>query len=176
MITRPGSGPPDPGDANLAVTALFREHQLDLVRLALLMTGDRAAAEDIVQDAFERLHRRWRGLRDPGNGLAYARAAVLNGCYSAHRRLATARRHAPRLAGSAAFAPDAATVLADRSEVMPALRALPRRQREVLVLRYYAGLEAAEIAATLRISVSAVRSTTSRALAELARTLGKAER
>jgi RNA polymerase sigma factor (sigma-70 family) len=115
-------------------------------------------------------------LRDPGNGLAYARAAVLNGCNSAHRRMATARRNAPRLAGPVVSAPDTATVLADRSEVMPALRSLPRRQREVLVLRYYAGLDTAEIAATLRIGVSAVRSTTSRALAELARVLGRAER
>ncbi len=56
--------------ATVAVTDLFREHHLDLVRLALAMTGDLATAEDVVQDAFERLHRGWPRLREPSNGLA----------------------------------------------------------------------------------------------------------
>jgi hypothetical protein len=78
--------PPKRGDTGLAevadVTELFRLHQLELVRLALLMGVDLGTAEDVVQDAFERLHRRWRQLRDPASGLAYARSSVLNGCRS----------------------------------------------------------------------------------------------
>jgi RNA polymerase sigma-70 factor (sigma-E family) len=150
--------------------ALFREHHLELVRLAVLMTGDRAMAEDVVQDAFERLHRRWSRLREPGSGLAYARASVVNGCRMAHRRSAVARRYAARLAGPS-LGVDAAAAVADESEMVAALRVLPRRQREVLVLRYYADLDVAEIAATLRIGASTVRSTMSRGLAALAAVL-----
>src|SRR2546423_12251354 len=83
------------------VTELFRAHQLELVRLAVLMVGDLATAEDVVQDAFEQLHRRWRTLRKPSNALHYARSAVLNGCRSVHRRRLVARRHEPRIAPSA---------------------------------------------------------------------------
>jgi RNA polymerase sigma-70 factor (sigma-E family) len=158
------------------VAALFRDHHVELVRLALVMVGDLATAEDVVQDAFEHLHRRWRRLREPSAGLAYARSSVLNGCRSVHRRSAVARKHAPRLAGPVLHSPDAATALAEHNELLAAMRGLSRRQREVLVLRFYADLDAAEIAATLRISASTVRSTTSRGLAELARILGRADR
>lgn len=168
--TRTGSG-----DADRAVTALFRTHQLELVRLAMVMVGDLSTAEDVVQDAFEHLHRRWHRLRDPGSDLAYARSTVLNGCRTVHRRSAVARKHMPRLAGPSAPGPDTETALADRGEMLTALHGLPRRQREVLVLRYYADLDVAEIAATLRISPGAVRSTTSRGLAALAASLGRTQ-
>jgi DNA-directed RNA polymerase specialized sigma24 family protein len=88
---------PDTGRADVAaptVTELFRSHHLELIRLALLMTGDVATAEDVVQDAFERLHRRWPNLRRHDNGLAYVRSSVLNGCRSLHRRALVARKHA----------------------------------------------------------------------------------
>jgi RNA polymerase sigma-70 factor (sigma-E family) len=176
VIDGPGRAlPAGAGDADWAVTTLFREHHLELVRLALVMTGDMATAEDVVQDAFEHLHRRWPHLREPASGLAYARSSVLNGCRSAHRRSAAARRYLARLAGPLAT-PDSEAALADRGELLSALRGLPRRQREVLVLRYYADLDITEIAATLRISPSAVRSTSSRGLAALAGSLGRAER
>jgi RNA polymerase sigma-70 factor (sigma-E family) len=171
-----GAVPPPATEADRAVAALFRAHHVELVRLALLMVGDLATAEDVVQDAFEHLHRRWRRLREPGAGLAYARASVLNGCRSVHRRSAVARKHAPRLAGPVIHSPDAATALAEHGALLTALRALSRRQCEVLALRFYADLDAAEIAATLRISPSTVRSTTSRGLAELARILERGER
>jgi RNA polymerase sigma-70 factor (sigma-E family) len=174
---RPGGGTgitrEDHGDAAVAaVTDLFREHHLELVRLALVMTGDLATAEDVVQDAFERLHRGWRGLRQPSSGLAYVRASVLNGCRSAHRRAAVARKHAPRLAEPAwRPGPDVASAADDRGALAGALRRLPRRQREVLVLRYYLDLDVAEIAGTLRITPSSVRATNTRGLAALARAL-----
>jgi len=163
-------------DGAAAVTELFREHHLELVRLALIMVGDLATAEDVVQDAFERLHRGWPGLRQPSSGLAYVRSSVLNGCRSVHRRAAVARKHAPRLAGSAApGVPDAASAADDRGEIAAALRRLPRRQREVLVLRYYLDLDVAEIAGTLRIGRSSVRAAAARGLAALARALGEDE-
>jgi RNA polymerase sigma factor (sigma-70 family) len=138
------------------------------------MVGDLAAAEDIVQDVFERLHRRWDGLREPSRGLAYARTSVLNSCRSAHRRAAVARKYAPRLAlPTDGTDPDAASAIGDRGELAAALRLLPRRQREVLVLRYYADLSVAEVAETLRIAPSAVRAFNSRGLAALARALGE---
>jgi RNA polymerase sigma-70 factor (sigma-E family) len=163
--------PTESGNVAAGVTDLFRDHHLELVRLALLMVGDVATAEDVVQDAFERLQRRWPGLRQPSNSLAYVRSSVLNGCRSVHRRAAVARKHVPKLAGSSAGGPDAASAADDRGEMAAALRRLPRRQREVLVLRYYLDLDPAEIAATLRITPSSVRSTLTRGLAALGREL-----
>jgi len=158
--------------ASSAVTDLFRSHHLELVRLALLMTGDLAAAEDVVQDAFEQLHRRWPSLRQQGSGLAYVRSSVLNGCRSMHRRAKVARKHAARLAEPPSAGADAAGAVAgERSDLIAAVLSLPRRQREVLVLRYYADLDVAEIAVTLRIGPSTVRSTAARGLDALARAL-----
>jgi RNA polymerase sigma-70 factor (sigma-E family) len=157
-----------------AVTELFHEHHLELVHLAVVMVGDLATAEDIVQDVFERLHRRWHGLREPSRGLAYARTSVLNSCRSAHRRAAVARKYAPRLAPQGdGTGPDATSAVGDRGELAAALRLLPRRQREVLVLRYYADLSAAEIAQTLGISPGNVRACMSRGLAALAAVIGE---
>jgi len=61
---------PDRADPTVAVRDSFRDHHLDLVRLAMLVVGDVAPAEHVVQDAFERLHRRWHDLREPASGLA----------------------------------------------------------------------------------------------------------
>ena len=166
-----GDVPADRSGAALTVAELFREHHLELVRLAALLTGDQAAAEDVVQDAFEGLHRGWNGLRRPSSGLPYVRSSVLNGCRAAHRRAAVARRYAPRLAERPEAAVPETSAADDRSDLADALRLLPRRQREVLVLRYYLDLDVAEIAATLRITPSTVRSTSARGLAALARTL-----
>jgi DNA-directed RNA polymerase specialized sigma24 family protein len=74
---------------------LYREHALGLVRLALLLTGDRATAEDVVQDAFLGLHRHWDEVKDPGRVLAYLRTAVVNGSSSRYRRHLVARRLRP---------------------------------------------------------------------------------
>jgi RNA polymerase sigma-70 factor (sigma-E family) len=155
------------------LTEMFREHHLELVRLALIMVGDLATAEDVVQDVFERLHRRQPRLKQPESGLAYARSSVLNACRSVHRRSAVARKHEPHLAASAETYIDSTTPLADRSELAQALRRLPRRQREVLVLRYYLDLDVASTAATLKIAPSAVRSHCTRGLAALSRILGE---
>ena len=162
--------------ATAATSALFREHHGDLVRLALLMVGDLPTAEDVVQDVYASMHARWTRLAAPDATLPYVRAAVLNACRSVHRRNAAARRHAPSLAPlPESLGRDETAALADRSELAVALRALPPRQREVLVLRYYLDLDIAEIASTLRIGPSAVRSSCTRGLATLARMLGEDE-
>jgi RNA polymerase sigma-70 factor (sigma-E family) len=163
-------------DSAAAVSELLRAHHLELVRLAVLMTGDLASAEDVVQDVFEAMHRRWPSLRSGISGLAYARAGVLNRCRSVHRRNAIRRKHAADLAELPGSGPDAASAAADRDVLATALRELPRRQREVIVLRYYCDLDAGEIAAVLRIGPSAVRSTMSRGLAALALAMGEDDR
>ncbi|HEX9032801.1 MAG TPA: sigma-70 family RNA polymerase sigma factor [Streptosporangiaceae bacterium] len=160
-------------DGAAGMTALFRAHHLELVRLALMMTGDLAAAEDVVQDVFERMHRRPPLLRSDTAGLAYARAAVLNGCRSDHGRNAVRRKHAATMPALAESGPDAHAAIADRGVLAAALHRLPGRQREVLVLRYYCDLDVGEIAAMLRIGPSAVRSAMSRGLAALAGLVGE---
>lgn len=168
---RPDAGP-EPSAA--AVQELFRQHWLELVRLATVMVGDVATAEDVVQDAFEHLHRSWHRLREPASGLAYARSSVLNGCRSVHRRQAVARKYSPRLAWPAqSTSPDASAAVESAGQLVAALRSLTRRQREVIVLRYYADLDVAEIAETLRLTPGAVRATISRGLAALGRALGE---
>lgn len=168
----PGPAEQDGADPEAAVTALYRAHALGLVRLAYLMLGDRAGAEDVVQEAFGGLYRRWDQLADKGRALQYVRSSVLNGCRSALRR----PRHvgvegAPQPA--AASAEVAALTSEERREVMRALRRLPDRQREVLVLRFYLDEPEAAIAQAMGISPSTVRSTAHRALIRLGRLLGE---
>ena len=159
------------------ITTLFRRHYAELVRLAVMLVGDRPTAEDVVQDVFARLHARRDRPGPTGDQLAYVRACVLNGCRSALRR----RTLLSRIAGSRAPMPDLPHESAEheviqaegRRQVLAALATLPRRRREVLVLRYYLGLREAEIAAVLGITPGTVKSTAARGLRALARALGE---
>jgi RNA polymerase sigma factor (sigma-70 family) len=161
----------------LDVALVFRQYHADLVRLALLLVGDRASAEDIVQDVFTRLCARGRGPERDEALPAYVRTAVVNGCRSMLRRHALARRIAITRAEPWQEAQESAehtAILAeDRRRVLAALAALPRRRREVLVLRFYLGLPVAEVAATLGISQGSVKSATARGLESLGRRLGE---
>ena len=168
----PEPDPPEPvapatsASAEAAVAALYRAQAVGLIRLAYLMLGDRAAAEDVVQDAFFGLYRRWDRLADPRGALPYVRSSVLNGCRSALRRRALGHRltaYQPP-AGSAE-----AAVLSreEREEVMRAVRQLPDRQREALVLRFYLDLPDLEIARVMGIRPGTVRSAMHRALKAL---------
>ncbi|GAA2636121.1 SigE family RNA polymerase sigma factor [Actinomadura fulvescens] len=155
------------------LTSLFREHQLALVRTALLIVGDRATAEDVVQDAFVDLHRRIDKLTEHDRMLPYIRAAVVNKCRSVLRRrklaLRVGRTHEPPV-----WSAESAVLLGeDRREVFLALRRLPQRQREALILRYYLELDEGEIAEAMGVSRGTVKSTTSRALTALAKRLGE---
>jgi RNA polymerase sigma-70 factor (sigma-E family) len=155
---------------------LFREHHGELVRLAVLMVGDVPTAEDVVQDVYASLHSRWNQIAARDAVLPYVRAAVLNGCRSVLRRRRLTRRIGAmhRDEERVTAAAESEVILSeDRREVLAALARLPRRRREVLVLRYYLGLSEAEIAAVLGISPGTVKSTAARGLAALARDLGE---
>lgn len=171
--------PPETSMDADAIAALFRDHHAELVRLALLMVKDLPTAEDVVQDVYISLHRRSRA-QAIDTPLPYVRAAVLNGCRSVLRRRGIARRVGLTYRawigdGTTALASAESEVILseDRRQVLGALARLPRRRREVLVLRYYLGLSEAEIAAVLGISAGTVKSTAARALAALARDLGE---
>jgi RNA polymerase sigma-70 factor (sigma-E family) len=159
-------------DAAATVTALYREHALSMIRLAHIMLGSRAAAEDVVHDAFCGLYRRWAHVADKANAIGYVRSSVLNGCRSVlrggrPRELAEATARQP----TAMSAELAVLSLQERRDVVAALRRLPERQREVLVLRYYLDLPDDQVARDLGISASTVRSTRKRALGALGRSL-----
>lgn len=155
------------------VTALYAEHALGLVRLAVLLVGDRGCAEDVVQDAFLGLYRRWDRLPDTSAPLAYVRVSVLNGCRTALRRRSRARRVGSFTEPPAESAEAVALLSEEQRAVAGALQRLPERQWEALVLRYYLDLSEAEIAAAMGISRGTVKSATSRALAAVGRLLGE---
>jgi RNA polymerase sigma-70 factor (sigma-E family) len=161
-------------EAAEALSALFREHALGLTRLAFLMLGDRGAAEDVVQEAFYGLYRAWDRLPSHDNMAGYLRVSVLNGCRSVIRR--SRRAPAPIEVVSAASAEAHALLGEERREAVAALRRLPARQREALVLRYFADLPVNEIAKAMGVSPGTVKSTTARGLAALARMLREEER
>jgi RNA polymerase sigma-70 factor (sigma-E family) len=161
-------------DAARQVTALYQAHALGLVRLAVIMLGDRGWGEDVVQDAFLGLYRRWEELSDSGNALAYVRSSVLNGCRTMLRR--QARRPLPAFAEPDAESAEARVLLGEEHrEVLAALRLLPDRQREAVVLRYCLGMPVDEAAQAMGVSSGTVKSATSRGVAALARTLREQE-
>jgi RNA polymerase sigma-70 factor (sigma-E family) len=161
--------------AAVAVEALYQAHAVGLIRLAYLVLGDRPGAEDAVQDAFCGLYRHWDRLADTGHALAYVRSAVLNGCRSALRRRTTGRRLTMYQPPSAS-AEAAVLGREERQEVMRAVRRLPGRQREALVLRFYLDLPEQEIARLMGLRPSSVRSATARALKALGQTLENPEK
>ena len=157
-------------DRDDALAELHRTHYRSLVRLARLLVDDEASGEDIVQDAFVRVFQAWDRVDDP---VRYLRATVMNGARSGLRRLSVARRYVAPIARATAGADVFVVVQSEHIAVVAAVRALPRRQRECLVLRYYADLSEAEIAATLGISPGSVKSHSHRGMAGLTRVLGE---
>ncbi|GAB2813915.1 RNA polymerase sigma factor [Streptomyces daliensis] len=162
-----------PGEPHPAIDDLYHHRRLDLVRLALFLVDDLPTAEDVVQDAFAALFRRhgaqMRGVDDPE---AYLRTSVVNRSRSVLRRRRTARAHIPEREGHVPPVDEHVLLREEHREVLEALRRLTRRQREVLVLRYWSHLTEAQIATTLDLSRGAVKSTASRALDALSRQLG----
>lgn len=154
-----------------AVAQLFQAQYATLLRLAVLLVDDRALAEDLVQDAFLGLHRRWRFLRDDGAAIGYLRTAVVNGSRSALRRRRTARAYVAPAPVPLPSAEGSAMVAAEHAAVLAAVRDLPRRQREVVVLRYWLDLSEREIADALQIAAGSVKAYASRALESLTRRL-----
>jgi len=131
-------------DVSGTVAALYAEHYRPLVRLAVLLVSDLASAEEIVQEAFADLHGTWRALPGPDAGLRYLRRSLIQ------RSRAVTSQQADPGAG-----------------LLRALRALPARQREVLVLRYFADLPEAEIAAVTGTRIAVVRTYAARGMSSL---------
>ncbi len=154
-------------DADRVVTEIYHREYKSLVRLAVLLVHDAPTAEEVVQDAFEAMHHAWRRLRDSDKALSYLRQAVVNRSRSVLRHRTVIDRNAPKPAPDEPSAEQGALALIERSAVVAALRTLPDRQREAIVLRYYADLSEADIAATMGISKGAVKSHTARAMAAL---------
>jgi len=153
--------------ADQAVAALYTAQWAPLVRLAAPLTGDASVAEEVVQDAFVALHRRWPRLSDPAAASGYLRTSVVNGARSAVRHRGVQERHRPAGPAEPAGPEERAMRSSEDAVVLAALRDLPRRQQEVLVLRYYADASEQEIATTLGISRGAVKSHAHRGLAAL---------
>lgn len=155
----------------VALTGLYDAHYATLVRVAVLLVHDRESAEDIVQDAFVDMCRRWPRLRDRERAAGYLRTAVVNRSRSVLRHRKVVDRHRSESAGTAPGADDAVLSRSHRESMLDALAELPRRQREVLVLRYYLDLSESEIATTLDISTGSVKTHASRGAATLRDTL-----
>jgi RNA polymerase sigma-70 factor (sigma-E family) len=164
----PASGPARAEwSADGAVTELYSVHYRALVRLAALLVRDTPTAEEVVQDSFVAMHGGWQRLRDAEKALAYLRQAVVNRSRSVLRHRTVVDKNLQKAPPDMPSAEHGALVLLERHAVVAALRGLPDRQREAIVLRYYADLSEAEIAAAMGISRGAVKSHTARGMTAL---------
>jgi len=153
--------------ADWAVTELYSRHFRTLVRTAVLLVGDVPTAEDVVQDSFAALHDGWQRLEDQDKALPYLRQAVVNRSRSVLRHRTVVDKYPQKAPPDMPSAEHGALVLLERHAVVTALRDLTERQREAIVLRYYADLSEAEIARAMGISRGAVKSHTARGMAAL---------
>ncbi|MYS79567.1 SigE family RNA polymerase sigma factor [Streptomyces sp. SID5474] len=161
-ILRGGGGEPP---ARPTLTELYHAQRLGMVRLSILLVDDLGTAEDVVQDAFTALYRRFgEELEDVDNALAYLRTSVVNLSRSVLRRRRTARAYVPPHEPDASSPEDAVVLSEEHLRVLGAVQRLAPRQREVLVLRYWSDMTEAQIAETLGLSRGAVKSTASRAI------------
>ncbi len=151
-----------------ALARLFDAHHTPLLRLAVLL-GAEGEAEDIVSEAFYELYRRWNRLRSQDAALSYLRAVVCNLVRMRIRRLQVARKHADQVIESVGSAEAQVLLREDQRVLVEAIKRLPARQREALVLRYWLDLRESEIATAMGISAGAVKSHTSRGMTALAR-------
>ncbi len=156
-------------DGDALVAGLFEEESAALVRLARLFTDDRNAAEDLVQEAFVRLHHATHRIEDRSRAAAYLRSIVLNLARDHNRRGLMSLRHFEALTPEAS--PDAMDdrIVLDEQQaaVVDALHALSSQQRDCLVLRFYLELSEQEIADTLGISPNSVKTHCRRGLDRL---------
>jgi RNA polymerase sigma-70 factor (sigma-E family) len=154
-------------DAGPAVMQLYAMHYRALVRLAALLVRDVPTAEDVVHDSFIAMRDAWHRLRDTDTALAYLRQAVVNRSRSVLRHQKAMQQTLPQAPPDVPDVADDVLIRLQRSRVVAALRKLPARQREAIVLRYYEDLSESEIATTMDISRGAVRSHTARGMAAL---------
>jgi len=157
-VTTMSDGDPVAVDRVARLEALYRTEYAGMVRLAFTLVGDNAESEEIVQDSLLEVFRRWDDIREPG---AYLRCAVVSRCRSTLARRRMVAQHPPEPAGLSVEAADLWDVLAKLTD----------EQRIAVVLRYYGGYRASEIAAIIGIPAATVRSHVKRALAALKKEL-----
>lgn len=166
------------GDADAVASRLFRDRYGTLVQMARLLVDDTESAEEVVQEAFVRLYGSWRRLRDPARAEAYLRSTVWNLARDRLRRRRTVRHHGAvtargpdvtgRLTGTSPLGPADAVVDEERRRLLAlAVDRLPGRQRECVLLRYWADLSERQIATTLGISAGSVKRHLHRAITRL---------
>jgi RNA polymerase sigma-70 factor (sigma-E family) len=149
------------------VAELHRTQYRNLVRLARLLLDDLGTSEEVVQDAFVAFQLRWRTIREPDKAAAWLRSAVLNGARSQLRRRRVRERLLPRPAPDGLPADRGALAADEHRRVVAALRQLPRRQQEALVLRFYLELNERETAEAMGVSAGSVKTHVHRGLAAL---------
>ena len=154
-----------PSGRDQLVAVLYHRERAGLVRLAYGLTGDRSDAEEIVQDAFAALLRRWGALREVDAAPGYLYTAVVNGARARYRQRKIRERLGVLIGPSSSAAqPD----VAEEAAVLAAIRQLAPRKRACVLLRYYADLSEVETATVLGVSVGTVKSQTAKALTRLA--------
>jgi RNA polymerase sigma-70 factor (sigma-E family) len=173
MIAAVGSSASQAGtwsafDRDTAIERLFRTEYRSLLRLVSLLVDDPASAEDVVQDAFVKLHRAWDRVGAIDDAPSYLRSIAMNTARSGLRRRIVRDRYRPEQRHEQTSAEDDTVAREHEDEVIAAVRGLPQRQRECIALRYYLNLTESEIAAALGISAGSVKSHTHRAMAALA--------
>jgi RNA polymerase sigma-70 factor (sigma-E family) len=162
-------------DVDQFIATMFEKEARPLVRLARLFVDDRNAAEDLVQEAFIRLARAAHRIEDPSKATAYLRSIVLNLARDHNRRGLVSLRHHLPFDEARAEVEDEITLRDDQRRVIDALRALPHRQRDCLILRYYQELGIDDIAITLGVSPNSVKTHLRRGMDALERTLAVTE-
>lgn len=164
-------GDPRRATADAVLTEVFHDHYGELVGLARLLLDERGQAEEVVQEAFARTYDRWSSLRDRQDPYPYIRTVVVNLARGGLRRRAVARRNTVVVPLHAPSAEADAEVDERRRTVAAAVRALPRRQREVVTMRYFLECSTDDVARSLGISTGSVKTHLHRALSTLAETL-----
>ncbi|MFI1927547.1 MULTISPECIES: SigE family RNA polymerase sigma factor [unclassified Streptomyces] len=149
------------------LTETYRAHYRSLLGLAALLLDDTASCEDVVQEAFIRVHSARKRVRDPEKTLAYLRQTVVNLSRSALRRRILGLKLLSKPMPDMASAEEGAYDQLERDSLIKAMKGLQRRQREVLVLRYFADMTEAQVAATLGVSLGSVKAYGSRGIAAL---------
>ncbi|MFG2991007.1 SigE family RNA polymerase sigma factor [Streptomyces sp. NPDC048257] len=149
------------------LTATYQAHYRSLLGLAALLLDDIASCEDVVQEAFIRVHSARNRVRDREKTLAYLRQTVVNLSRSALRRRILGLKLLSKPMPDMASAEEGAYDQLERDDLIKAMRGLQRRQREVLVLRYFADMTEAQVAETLGISLGSVKAYGSRGIAAL---------
>ncbi|MFG2637481.1 SigE family RNA polymerase sigma factor [Streptomyces sp. NPDC048362] len=149
------------------LTETYRAHYRSLLGLAALLLDDTASCEDVVQEAFIRVHSARKRVRDPEKTLAYLRQTVVNLSRSTLRRRILGLKLLSKPMPDMASAEEGAYDQLERRDLIQAMKGLQRRQREVLVLRYFADMTEAQVAESLGISLGSVKAYGSRGIAAL---------